>query len=332
MMPRLPSRAVVVCTMLTLLGLAPLAAATMSYQDHARHRAAPANAPCSGDCDRSGEVTIDEIIRGIDLALGNLPDGSCDAMDSNADGKITIDELVQAVNAALLGCPTPIVTTTATTTWTATSTATATPTATPSPSTTPTQTSSSTPTATLTVTPTSSATPSLTATASRTGTATATPTTAPEGLNIRVGSATGQPGERVTVSITLHTGGETIVATQNQILLDVRAPIAARGTRPNCTVNPAIEKDSTVFTFLPPECTASGNCELMRSIVISFADSTSIPDGSVLYTCAIDIAASTLPGDVVPLVCGEAMASGPRGELLEPLCIDGTITVGALVP
>jgi len=119
------------------------------------------------------------------------------------------------------------------------------------------------------------------------------------------------------------------VATENQVLLDARAPIAARGTRPNCTVNPAIEKNSTVFTFLPAYCTANGSCERIKSIVISFGDSAPIPDGSVLYTCAVDIATSATPGDVVSLVCAEPVASGPRGELLEPFCINGEITVGA---
>jgi hypothetical protein len=350
----LPSRAVMVCTMWTLIGLSPMATATVSNQEGAGQRTALANAPCPGDCDGSGGVTIDEIIRGIDLALGNLPVSSCQTMDTSHDGKVTIDELLRAVNSALVGCPTPMPTTTATST--ATATAIMTSTTTPSLTTTTTQTSSATPTATATpsvtatATSTATATPTVThsatftrtatptssvpatPTASRTGTPTETPTTVPEDLSIRVGSATGQPGERVTIGITLHTGGETIVATQNQILLDVRAPIAARGTRPSCTVNPAIEKDGTVFAFLPPECAAGGSCELIRAIVISFGESTAIPDGSVLYTCAVDIAPSATPGDVVPLVCSDPVASGPRGEFLAPLCINGEISVGAPVP
>jgi hypothetical protein len=121
------------------------------------------------------------------------------------------------------------------------------------------------------------------------------------------------------------------VATENRILLDARAPIATRGTRPNCTVNPAIAKDSTIFAFLPPDCTSTGSCELIKSIVISFGDSAPIADGSVLYTCAVDILASATPGDVVPLVCSEPVASGPRGELCEPVCFSGEIDVGAQV-
>jgi hypothetical protein len=135
----------------------------------------------------------------------------------------------------------------------------------------------------------------------------------------------------VTVAVTLHTGGEQIVAMENRILLDVRAPIAARGTRPNCTVNPALGKDSTIFVFLPPDCASSGSCELIKSIVISFGDSEPIADGSVLYTCAVDIAASATPGDLVPVVCTEPVASGPRGEFFEPFCINGEITVDSQV-
>jgi hypothetical protein len=337
-------RAVIVFAVSTLLGHSPIAAraATLTHL------------PCPGDCNGSGGVTIDELIRGIDVALGNLPASDCQAMDPSADGKVTVDELLRAVNSALVGCPTLMPTVTSTPT--PTPTATTIPPGTSSPTTTATQTS----TATQTASPTASATPSLTVTATATSTATATatatltttpsptatctasatwtatptetPTTTPGYLSIHVGSASGQPGERVSFSVTLHTGGEQIVATENRILLDARAPIAARGTRPNCTVNPAIEKDSTVFTFLPPGCASTGNCDLIKALVISFSDSVPIADGSVLYTCAVDIAALATPGDVVPLVCTEPAASGPRGELLEPLCLNGQITVREPTP
>lgn len=59
---------------------------------------------CRGDCDGNGEVTVDEIITGVNIALGALPLDRCSAMDTNVDGEITIDELLQAVNALLSGC------------------------------------------------------------------------------------------------------------------------------------------------------------------------------------------------------------------------------------
>lgn len=60
---------------------------------------------CVGDCDGSSAVTIDELIKGVNIALGASTIDVCRAFDKNQDNKVTIDELVSAVNAALTGCP-----------------------------------------------------------------------------------------------------------------------------------------------------------------------------------------------------------------------------------
>lgn len=60
--------------------------------------------PCVGDCSGDGEVTVDEIIAGVNLALGITPLGSCPSFDANGDNAVTIDELVRSVSAALEGC------------------------------------------------------------------------------------------------------------------------------------------------------------------------------------------------------------------------------------
>ncbi|HSP99998.1 MAG TPA: VCBS repeat-containing protein [Candidatus Dormibacteraeota bacterium] len=62
-------------------------------------------APCPGDCNDSGMVAIDELIRGVNIALGDLELTACAAMDVGADGAVSIAELIAAVNAALSGCP-----------------------------------------------------------------------------------------------------------------------------------------------------------------------------------------------------------------------------------
>lgn len=82
--------------------------------------AGSASAACTGDCSGDGEITVDEVITGVNIALGLANTASCGAMDSNADGEVSIDEIVSAVNGALSGC-TPVLTT-------PTATATATPT------------------------------------------------------------------------------------------------------------------------------------------------------------------------------------------------------------
>jgi len=59
---------------------------------------------CTGDCDGDGTVTINELIMGVNIALGSAPLGNCSAYDKNGDGVVAVDELITAVNAALNGC------------------------------------------------------------------------------------------------------------------------------------------------------------------------------------------------------------------------------------
>jgi hypothetical protein len=65
---------------------------------------------CTGDCNADGEVSIDELIMGVAIALGSLPLGACSTLDFNGDGTVTVNELIAAVNNALYGCGvTPLV-------------------------------------------------------------------------------------------------------------------------------------------------------------------------------------------------------------------------------
>jgi len=54
-----------------------------------------------GDCNGDGIVSIDELIKGVNIALGNLPVTACPAFDTNHNGQVSIDELIAAVNVAL---------------------------------------------------------------------------------------------------------------------------------------------------------------------------------------------------------------------------------------
>lgn len=67
--------------------------------------ATPAGASCAGDCDNNGSVTISELVRGVNIALGNTAVEQCPAMDRNGNGAVAINELVGAVGNALNGCP-----------------------------------------------------------------------------------------------------------------------------------------------------------------------------------------------------------------------------------
>jgi len=60
---------------------------------------------CPGDCNGDATVTVDELVRGVNIALGAQPLANCPVFDRNGSGSVEINELVQAVNAALNGCP-----------------------------------------------------------------------------------------------------------------------------------------------------------------------------------------------------------------------------------
>ena len=83
--------------------------------------------PCVGDCNGNDRVGVDELIRGVRIALELDAIGACSVFDRNGDGVVSIDELIAAVRNALFGCGHDTV-------------ATPTPTLTPLPTTLPTQT------------------------------------------------------------------------------------------------------------------------------------------------------------------------------------------------
>ena len=59
---------------------------------------------CVGDCNGDGEVTVDELILGVNIALGSQDSSACEAFDTDDDNQVTVSELVKGVNNALGGC------------------------------------------------------------------------------------------------------------------------------------------------------------------------------------------------------------------------------------
>ena len=65
---------------------------------------------CTGDCNGDGIVTIGEVIKCVNLFLGqpfcNLADAklSCPVADANMSGSVSIGEVVLCVNRFLAGC------------------------------------------------------------------------------------------------------------------------------------------------------------------------------------------------------------------------------------
>ncbi|MBI3786519.1 MAG: hypothetical protein HY270_24280, partial [Deltaproteobacteria bacterium] len=63
------------------------------------------SAACVGDCNGNGEITIDEIIKMVNIALGTAMLDTCSPGDGNGDGDITVDEIISAVSTSLSSCP-----------------------------------------------------------------------------------------------------------------------------------------------------------------------------------------------------------------------------------
>ncbi|MGH7786884.1 MAG: hypothetical protein ACRERC_08460 [Candidatus Binatia bacterium] len=66
--------------------------------------ATPDTGPCAGDCNANGVVTVNELLRAVNIALGSAAVDVCTSVDGDGNGTISITELLRAVRAALDGC------------------------------------------------------------------------------------------------------------------------------------------------------------------------------------------------------------------------------------
>ncbi|MFI5367189.1 MAG: hypothetical protein ACHQ4J_16385 [Candidatus Binatia bacterium] len=128
-------------------------------------------------------------------------------------------------------------------------------------------------------------------------------TTAAQAVTINIGSATGAPGSTIMIQATLSTMGVQVGGVSNNIVFDPATPIV------DCQLNPAL--NLSAWELQPQGCTAGVDCQQARFLNLRFS-SQSIPDGTVLYTCTIHIAANA-PAQAFPLVC-----SSPSGSTLDP--------------
>jgi len=52
----------------------------------------------------SGAVTVDEIVTGVNIALGIGAVDACSALDLDQSSSVTVDELLRAIDVGLSGC------------------------------------------------------------------------------------------------------------------------------------------------------------------------------------------------------------------------------------
>ncbi|MEO8602858.1 MAG: DUF4215 domain-containing protein [bacterium] len=200
----------------------------------------------TGDCNGDLAISVDELIIGVNIALGLRLMDACAAFDRNGNGQVSIDELLRAVGFALNGVPTPLPTPTASSTVGGRATDTPSPTRTPS---------SSVSTATLTAIPASTATAPSSSTATATRSVTRTPSA----------SATPSPSPTRTPTPT-----GAVVPTSSPTRTATATRTATRSSTPSPTAEPSAP-DITEIT-----CNGSTACVLALgeefSIEFSFED------------------------------------------------------------
>lgn len=64
----------------------------------------PGGLTCVGDCDNDGRVLVNELVLGVNIALGGEGVDACPSLDQDQSGVISINELIVAVGNALNGC------------------------------------------------------------------------------------------------------------------------------------------------------------------------------------------------------------------------------------
>jgi hypothetical protein len=149
-------------------------------------------------------------------------------------------------------------------------------------------------------------------------------------VRVQIGQAEGTPGDTVVIAVMLVAdAGEAVAAVENEIDFDpLYTPVAsAANWRPDCAVNPAINKEATLFGFGPFGCDATqGECNAVHAVVVSIINVLPIPSGSQLYTCRVHIAADA-PLGIYRLLNTNLLYAPPDGRDLQAIGVDGQIRV-----
>lgn len=156
----------------------------------------------------------------------------------------------------------------------------------------------------------------------------------PSAATIVVGDIVAQQGDIKPLTVSLQTEVE-VAGTQNDLLFptdtDITVVAKTNGT-PDCTVNDALNRASSSFTYQPAGCSPGGiPCTAVRALVLLLDSVEPIPSGSLLYTCQVSIGELVEDG-TYPLVCDNAGASDPGGDALPTDCTDGMVDVGGVIP
>ncbi|MCX8073481.1 MAG: hypothetical protein N3C12_13695 [Candidatus Binatia bacterium] len=153
------------------------------------------------------------------------------------------------------------------------------------------------------------------------------PRPAPAGPAVYVEDLNLDAAGDAVISVKLAAGGQQVAGTQNDLVFDASVRVKARPNgRPDCSVNPDINKGGTSFAFQPSGCSGD-SCTGVRAIVFATDNVDPIPDGSVLYTCNVTVSGSGT------LQVANARGSSPGGQAISGFTgRDGNICVGGAQP
>ena len=138
--------------------------------------------------------------------------------------------------------------------------------------------------------------------------------------SLEVSSASGAPGEVIAITSSLHTAGQDIAGVEQEIHVDGFTPFVS------CAVNPAIDRTASAFALRPNGCMPGVSCTSIKALILSFSNLSPIPDGSVLFTCQVQISGAA-PGGSYPLDSQLEGAASPFGDDVPIDAVDGLITV-----
>jgi hypothetical protein len=151
-----------------------------------------------------------------------------------------------------------------------------------------------------------------------------------ECVQIEVGSARAAAGDEVEIEVTLRARGYDVYGAQNDLVLGTGTTIPEVDGAPDCTVNPAIGRDSTLFSFVTIACASGEQCQGVRAFVLPILIGRPIEDGSVLYTCRVRVAAGAAAGRYpIPAESVDVAADGPNLPVRATGRAGGITVVGA---
>ncbi len=129
------------------------------------------------------------------------------------------------------------------------------------------------------------------------------------------------------ITVKLVTGGNEVAGTQNDLVFPAGVAVKTRSNgRPDCAVNPDINKGGTSFAFRTAGCPEGSTC--VRALVLATDNVDPIPDGSVLYTCNVTVSGS---GGTVG-VSGVILSTPTGGRVDGATGRDGVVCVAGAQP